>query len=85
MLDNGSHWSTGTFCPVGRVVPWDVLSMGHCVRGTFCPLDVLSVERFVLGRFVLGRFVLGRFVLGRFVCASKFELLKVLVKIKNNV
>ena len=85
MLDNGSHWSTGTFCPVGRFVPWDVLSMGHCVRGTFCPLDVLSVERFVLGRFVLGRFVLGRFVLGRFVCASKFVLLKVLVKIKNNV
>ena len=47
VLDNGSHWSTGTFCPVGRVVPWDVRSMGHCVRGTFCPLDVLSVERFV--------------------------------------
>ena len=37
---------------LGRVVPWDFLSLG-----TFCPL----------GRFVLGPYVLGRFVLGRFV------------------
>ena len=43
-----------SFVPLGRFVPWDVLSLGP----------------YVLGRFVLGRFVLGRFVLGRFVCAS---------------
>ena len=52
MLDNGPHlslWdvlSLGTFCPLGRFVPWDVLSLGP----------------YVLGRFVLGRFVLGCFV-----------------------
>ena len=34
------------FCPFGRFVPWDVLSLG---------LNVLIL--FVSGRFVLGRFV----------------------------
>ena len=77
MLDNGPHLSRGTFGPLGRFVPWDILShgtfcpLGHFVRGTFCPSgrfvqwDVLSV----------GRFVFGCFVLGRFVCASIFAQL----------
>ena len=58
MLDNGPHSS-----------PWDVLSLGHYVPGTFCPWDVLSLGRFVawdvlsLGTFCpLGRFVLERFL-----------------------
>ena len=68
----------GTFCPLGRFVLWDVLSLG-----TFCPWDVMSLIRYVpwdvlsLGRFVPGTFwpwdvlSLGPFVLGGFVCASQ--------------
>ena len=80
MLDNGPHlfpWdvlSLGTFCPFGRFVPWDVLSLGCFVpwyaftMGCFVPWDVLSLGRLVpwdalsLGRFVLGHFVLEQFV-----------------------
>ena len=71
-----------TFRPLGRIVSWDVVSLGtYCPLGRIVPWDVLSVGtfchmgRFSLGRFVpgdvlsLGRFVLGRFVLGRIVCA----------------
>ena len=61
---------TGTFCPSGRFVPCDVLSLrtfcplGRFVPGTFCalgrfvPRDVLSLERFVSWDVLfLGRFV----------------------------
>ena len=41
--------------------------MGRFVRGMFCPWDVLSV---------------GRFVLGRFVCASILSFKVLMVKIK---
>ena len=47
MLDNG------TYCPLGRFVPWDVLSMGRFVpwdvlsMGRLVPWDVLSLRRFV--------------------------------------
>ena len=47
-LDNGPYLSTGTFCPVGRFVLRDVLSLGRFFLwgvwflGTFCPWDVLS-------------------------------------------
>ena len=54
-----------SFVPLGRFVPWDVLSLG-----TFCLWDVLSLATFCpCGVLSLGRFVLGCFVLGRFVCA----------------
>ena len=49
----------GTFCPLGRFVLWDVLSLGRFVPGTFCPLgrfvpwDVLSLGTFCLGTFCL--------------------------------
>ena len=57
MLDNGPHLS-----------PWDVLSLGRFVSGTFCLWDVLSLGTFCpLGCFVLGTFCpLGRFVPGTF-------------------
>ena len=62
--------SLGTFCLLGRFVPWDTLSLGHFVLGTFYLLerfvlnwdlmseDVLSWDVLSLGTFCpLGRFV----------------------------
>ena len=46
--------SGGTFCRVGRFVPWDLMS------GTLCPWDYLSSGAFCL---------VGRFAFGGFVCA----------------
>ena len=62
MLDNGPHLS-----------PWDVLSLGRFVSGTFCPCDALSIGTFCpWGCFVLGTFSpldvlsVGHFVPGTF-------------------
>ncbi len=41
----------GTFCAVGRFVPWDVLC-----RGLFGQWDVLAVGRLEMGRFESGTF-----------------------------
>ena len=57
-----------TLCPVGRFVPWDVLSMRRFVRGTFCPIDVLSVGPYVWGPYVHGTFC----PVGGIVCAPIF-------------
>ena len=52
MLDNGRHFSpgtplghivSGTFCPLGHVVPWDIWSVGRFVLGVLS-WDVLSVQ-----------------------------------------
>jgi hypothetical protein len=52
-----------TFCPAGRFVPTDVLSLRtFCLYGCFVPTDVLSHGRYVSGCFVSGRFVSGCFV-----------------------
>ena len=53
--EKSSMWdvlSLGTFCLLGRFVPWDVKSLGH-----FVPWDVLSLGTFCpLGSFVFGTF-----------------------------
>ena len=48
----------GTFCPLGRFVPWDVLSLG-----TFCPWDLMSWDVLSWDVLSLGTFCLGTFCL----------------------
>ena len=70
-----------SFVPLGRFVPWDVLSLGtFCPLGRFVLWDVLSLGTFCsLGRFVPGMFCpwdvlsLGRFVPGT-LCLGTFCL-----------
>ena len=51
----------GTFCPLGRLVSWDILSVGY-----FVLRDVLSVGTYVWGPYVRGTFC----PVERFVSAS---------------
>ena len=53
--------SLGTFCPLGRFVPWDVLSLGRYVPGMLCPLGCFVPGTFCLGTFCLRTFCLGTF------------------------
>ena len=48
----------GTFCLLGRFVPWDVLSLG-----TFCPWDLMSEDVLSWDVLSLGTFCLGMFYL----------------------
>ena len=48
----------GTFCPLGRFVPWDILSLG-----TFCPWDLMSEDVLSWNVLSLGTFCLGMFCL----------------------
>ena len=68
MSDNGPHLSTGTFCPVGRFVRWDVLSPGRFVlKGLIVLKDLLYLRTYCpMGRFVRGTFCLRTFCLGTF-------------------
>ena len=43
ILDNGPHLSPWTFCPLGRLVPWDVLSLG-----TFCLCTLGIFPEFII-------------------------------------
>ena len=65
----------GTFCPLGRFVPWDILSLG-----TFCPWDLMSED--VLSWDVLSWDVLslGTFSLGTF-CLCTEEKAKVVATV----
>ena len=43
---NVEFFFLGTFCLLGRFVPWDVLSLGTFCLGTFCLCTIFALGRF---------------------------------------
>jgi hypothetical protein len=60
---------------LGRFEAWDVLRLGRFEAGTYCSLDLMSLDILYLDVLQLGRYVFERFV-----CAPEFELFLVYLR-----
>ena len=91
-LEMEVNFFLGMFCPLGRFVHWDILSLGtfcplgHFVLGTFCPWDVLSLGTFcpwdLMSEDVLSWNVLslGTFCLGMFCLCTEISSTEILTE-----
>jgi hypothetical protein len=58
---------------LGRFEAWDVLRLGRFAAGTFCSLDIMSLNVLYLGRFAAWTLCLWMF----FMCTEKISLLAI--------